>query len=330
MEDLRGIRTTVEAWHTPHSQDILSEGEWKTLGNPPATSPDRDSNLDLSVLGSIAQHDASALAKYATEAATAVSILSVLLFSCHAQHNEAFFNRTSYVRLQTPISLHSHTGLSFRTCHGGDLFVQHINTSKISLEVYPMMQFDCWQLVSALRVDYCLYGDLFRLYLRWPGVYGGARGSQVRVSVDTRDCLTTRGTTSTSSTGLATLHSRSPDTSSSIQSTSQHLRSSHWIIQSIHILMNYSHKIHACSQVIANATFNSEILEADLAGPDSILIVGKNFYGCILEGPSIVFNTSGVTHQDVLWGPCPLPNTVCKSWVKETRTPWLLVAVGVK
>ncbi|CAG2067450.1 unnamed protein product, partial [Timema podura] len=66
---------------------------------------------------------------------TAVSILSVLLFSCHAQHNEAFFNRTSYVRLQTPISLHSHTGLSFRTCHGGDLFVQHINTSKISLEV---------------------------------------------------------------------------------------------------------------------------------------------------------------------------------------------------
>nr|CAD7575639.1 unnamed protein product [Timema californicum] len=159
-------------------------------------------------------------------AATAVSILSVLLFPCHAQHNEAFFNRTSYVRLQTPISLHSHTGLSFRTCHGGDLFVQHINTSKISLEV---------------RSD----GLVFMADL------GGRR------------------------------------------------------------LGNLTLSVAGHQQVIANATFNSEILEADLAGPDSILIVGKNFYGCILEGPSIVFNTSGVTHQDVLWGPCPLPNTVC-------------------
>nr|CAD7258850.1 unnamed protein product [Timema shepardi] len=199
--------------------------------------------------------------------ATAVSILSVLLFPCHAQHNEAFFNRTSYVRLQTPISLHSHTGLSFRTCHGGDLFVQHINTSKISLEV---------------RSD----GLVFMADL-------GGRRYESRLN--------------------------------------ERLLDNSWhYVNLLYRLGNLTLSVAGHQQVIANATFNSEILEADLAGPDSILIVGKNFYGCILEGPSIVFNTSGVTHQDVLWGPCPLPNTVCKSWVKETRAPWLLVAVGAR
>nr|CAD7408780.1 unnamed protein product [Timema poppensis] len=188
------------------------------------------------------------LQKHVFSISTAVSILSILLISCHAQHNEAFFNRTSYVRLQTPISLHSHTGLSFRTCHGGDLFVQHINTSKISLEV---------------RSD----GLVFMADL-------GGRRYESRLN--------------------------------------ERLLDNSWhYVNLLYRLGNLTLSVAGHQQVIANATFNSEILEADLAGPDSILIVGKNFYGCILEGPSIVFNTSGVTHQDVLWGPCPLPNTVC-------------------
>nr|CAD7427175.1 unnamed protein product [Timema monikensis] len=37
------------------------------LGKTTPSSPDRDSNLDLPVLGSRAQHDTSALANYATE-----------------------------------------------------------------------------------------------------------------------------------------------------------------------------------------------------------------------------------------------------------------------
>nr|CAD7606119.1 unnamed protein product [Timema genevievae] len=37
-------------------------------GKPPPSSPDRDSNLDLPVLGGLAQHETSALANYATEA----------------------------------------------------------------------------------------------------------------------------------------------------------------------------------------------------------------------------------------------------------------------
>nr|CAD7424469.1 unnamed protein product [Timema monikensis] len=45
------------------------EGDWKTIsGKPPLSSHDRDSNLDLPVLSSLAQHETSELTKYATEA----------------------------------------------------------------------------------------------------------------------------------------------------------------------------------------------------------------------------------------------------------------------
>jgi protein crumbs len=52
-----------------------------------------------------------------------------------AQHSEGFFNGSSYVRLLSPISLHGHTGLSFRTCVGGKLFSQTNGRNSISLEV---------------------------------------------------------------------------------------------------------------------------------------------------------------------------------------------------
>ncbi|KAJ8884045.1 hypothetical protein PR048_015902 [Dryococelus australis] len=64
-----------------------------------------------------------------------LTILISTLAPASTQHTEAYFNGSSYVRLFTPISLQSHTGLSFRTCVGGELFAQHTNTSKISLEV---------------------------------------------------------------------------------------------------------------------------------------------------------------------------------------------------
>jgi protein crumbs len=52
-----------------------------------------------------------------------------------AQQSEGFFNGSSYVRLFSPITLHGHTGLSFRTCVGGELFSQTNGANSISLEV---------------------------------------------------------------------------------------------------------------------------------------------------------------------------------------------------
>jgi protein crumbs len=52
-----------------------------------------------------------------------------------AQQSEGFFNGSSYVRLFSPLSLHGHTGLSFRTCVGGELFSQTNGGNSISLEV---------------------------------------------------------------------------------------------------------------------------------------------------------------------------------------------------
>jgi protein crumbs len=52
-----------------------------------------------------------------------------------AQQSEGFFNGSSYVRLFSPVSLHGHTGLSFRTCVGGELFSQTSAGNSISLEV---------------------------------------------------------------------------------------------------------------------------------------------------------------------------------------------------
>ncbi|XP_054270391.1 protein crumbs isoform X2 [Macrosteles quadrilineatus] len=50
---------------------------------------------------------------------------------------EAFFNGTGYVRIQRPLTLYPglHMGLSFRTCQGGQLFVQSNRQYTFSLEV---------------------------------------------------------------------------------------------------------------------------------------------------------------------------------------------------
>nr|CAD7411332.1 unnamed protein product [Timema poppensis] len=56
-------RLTLEKVN-PHLRGVKVENH---LGETTPNSPDRDSNLDLPVLGSLAQHESSALAKYTTE-----------------------------------------------------------------------------------------------------------------------------------------------------------------------------------------------------------------------------------------------------------------------
>lgn len=66
-------------------------------------------------------------------------------------------------------------------------------------------------------------------------------------------------------------------------------------------------------QLVANSTYNSDLLtNPAFFNESSILIIGKQFSGCILEGPSIVFNTSFIQSHGTVFVPCPLSANNCK------------------
>ncbi|XP_076387489.1 cell polarity complex component crumbs isoform X5 [Megachile rotundata] len=50
---------------------------------------------------------------------------------------EAYFDGSAFLKLSSFVSVHRHSGLSFRTCEGGRLFMQKYNDDSISLEVTP-------------------------------------------------------------------------------------------------------------------------------------------------------------------------------------------------
>lgn len=51
-------------------------------------------------------------------------------------HREAYFNGSAFLKLSSFVSVHRHSGLSFRTCDPGRLFLQRYNDNdSISLEV---------------------------------------------------------------------------------------------------------------------------------------------------------------------------------------------------
>ncbi|XP_020279664.1 protein crumbs isoform X2 [Pseudomyrmex gracilis] len=56
----------------------------------------------------------------------------------YEQHSrEAYFNGSAFLKLSSFVSVHRHSGLSFRTCDPGRLFLQKYNDDSISLEVTP-------------------------------------------------------------------------------------------------------------------------------------------------------------------------------------------------
>lgn len=54
-------------------------------------------------------------------------------------------------------------------------------------------------------------------------------------------------------------------------------------------------------------------MQPELWNDNAVLVVGNGFIGCILEGPSIVFNPSNgqIQAYNVEWGQCPLPPKAC-------------------
>ncbi|PNF36740.1 Protein crumbs [Cryptotermes secundus] len=179
-----------------------------------------------------------------------------------AQQSEGFFNGSSYVRLFSPISLHGHTGLSFRTCVGGELFSQTNGGNSISLDV---------------QTDRLLFSVM---------VQGQNFDTQLNV---------------------------------------RFLDNNWHTVNLLYRLGNLTLSVMGHSQVVANSTYNSEVLNhPELSNENSVLIVGKGFTGCLLEGPSIVFSRPLVQAHNVEWGPCPHTINSCTKMDHCRNKPCLL------
>ncbi|KAE9538509.1 hypothetical protein AGLY_005608 [Aphis glycines] len=87
--------------------------------------------------------------------------------------------------------------------------------------------------------------------------------------------------------------------------------------------------IDGLQQVIANSTFNSEILNSEITTDQSRLRVGDGFEGCLLEGPNFIFNSSLNQAYKVVWGNCPLNNQSCTGTDYCSHAPCMMHGVCV-
>ncbi|PSN38075.1 hypothetical protein C0J52_00824 [Blattella germanica] len=189
--------------------------------------------------------------KYGSRCLFTTACLTTLAFilETRAQQSEGFFNGSSYARLYSSISLQGHTGLSFRTCVGGELFSQTNGQNSVSLEVRN----------EGLIFTVVVNGQKF----------------DTRLTVRFLDNI---------------WHS----------------------VNLLYRLGNLTLSVQGHSQIVANSSYNSEILRyPNVKNGNSVLIVGRDFHGCLLEGPGLVFNVSTVQAHNVEWGQCPLTINSC-------------------
>ncbi|XP_044019722.1 protein crumbs isoform X2 [Aphidius gifuensis] len=153
---------------------------------------------------------------------------------------EAYFNGTASLKLNSTVSVHRHSGLSFRTCIGGNLFSQHYNNDTISLDVTNE-------------------GLLF--------------------------------------IAIVDKHKYEAKLSARLLNNVWHN------VNLVYKLGNLNLTAAGNNQIVANATYNSAILQLPDYNVNGSLIVGKGFKGCILRGPGILFNDS--ENNGALIGTCP-------------------------
>ncbi|XP_050067896.1 protein crumbs isoform X4 [Anopheles maculipalpis] len=66
------------------------------------------------------------------------------------------------------------------------------------------------------------------------------------------------------------------------------------------------------STPIANQSYNAPlILDQEIKNEAAVLILGKQYSGCLLHGPGLVFNSSAMNAEAVVFGPCPLAAGPC-------------------
>ncbi|XP_045483741.1 protein crumbs isoform X3 [Harmonia axyridis] len=164
---------------------------------------------------------------------------------------EAYFNGSSYVRLQTTISLKKQTGISFRTCVGGNLFSQQQNDEIFELVVKKegMIFF---ARTSGKTFEERIAGNYTNN--RWHTVYLQYTLGNLTITIDDKIWL------------------------------------------------------------LANSSYNHEVLTSPGLYNEgaAVLLIGKQFNGCIQEGPSIVFNKDIISSShNVIFEPCPLTDFSC-------------------
>lgn len=66
------------------------------------------------------------------------------------------------------------------------------------------------------------------------------------------------------------------------------------------------------SFVVANSTHNRDFLtDQDIKNEAAVLILGRQYSGCLLHGPGLTFNNTEISVEGVLFGSCPLAPGQC-------------------
>lgn len=76
-------------------------------------------------------------------------------------------------------------------------------------------------------------------------------------------------------------------------------------IRSLKVLINRK------ETVIANSSYNTELLTDSPSNDAAILIIGHTYSGCMLDGPGFNFSTTISNSNSVIFGPCPLMQGRC-------------------
>ncbi|CAG9865288.1 unnamed protein product [Phyllotreta striolata] len=164
---------------------------------------------------------------------------------------EAYFNGSSYLRLHTTISLKKQTGLSFRTCYGGNLFSQQLNDDLIELSVNSD-EIEFTAKTAGKKYEHKIVGRF--LDNRWHTVY----------------------------------------------------------LQ--YVAGNLTIEIDGYTQLLANSSYRNELLISPGLYNEgaAVLLIGKQFNGCLLEGPTVVFDPSIIkSSHNVAFKTCPIPYDSC-------------------
>ena len=80
-----------------------------------------------------------------------------------------------------------------------------------------------------------------------------------------------------------------------------------YYLGTVHLSVSQLGREELFSRVVANATFNSELLSAAIRSSE--LTVGEGLVGCLYAGPGVNFNGVNVVSSNVSWNSCPLQAT---------------------
>lgn len=203
-------------------------------------------------------------------------------------HREAYFNGSAFLKLSSFVSVHRHSGLSFRTCDPGRLFLQRYNDdNSISLDVTPdgllfvaMVDQQRYKARLSARLLNNVWHNV-NLFFRLGNLTLNAAG-HTQVKYRRRNERTTVA---------IPLHK------------ARECSYSRRIFRFVFFFRSV--------QVVANATYNSAVLTLTDYDVNSSLIVGDGFKGCILQGPGFLFNDS--INSGAVFGPCPSDTRGCKN-----------------